>query len=215
MTRLDDKFLDKIPDPKLKSGVSEYIRLWNAGLKKQANAVVKSAMEHFDTLPETEQSRFFDMLCEALEGCDCIRLSHEVSVRLREYLCACAKRRQMPQSRWYCVLYNIGVDNEAEIYSAHSEDFALARHYYGMLIAELSFGAHHFPEGCCIMKADYARYCGECERVLKNHPLDGADYLYYKALYEAYYLWDGKSDFTEHCKCCGVAFKEIPAYYYR
>ncbi len=217
MTKLDGKFTAQISDERLKSGISEYIRLWNNGLKKQANTVVKGAMEYLDTLSDTEQAEFFDTLCEALEAKGEAQITHGVSVRLREYLSSCTAKDLMPQSRWYCLWYGrygMGLDEVRAVYGKHSDDSKLAELYYRMLLSELYFGAHHFPEGCCISVEEYREYCSECERVIKAHSFDSAGYLHYKWLYEAYYSWDRNSDFKEYCKSRGAEFEEVCAYYY-
>lgn len=84
----------------------------------------------------------------------------------------------------------------------------------------LEFGAHHFPEGCCISREEYEDTIKTAERIIAERKAPErlvAETRYYRALYELYYKWNdggGNSDFAELCAANGIPFKAVRAYYY-
>ena len=88
-------------------------------------------------------------------------------------------------------------------------------------VEQLEFGAHHFPEGCCITREGYEDTIKTAEKIIaeKEVPQQSADDVrYYKALYELYYKWNdsGRSgDFAEFCAKNGLRFHAVKAYYYK
>ena len=218
MKTITSDFISAIDDLHLKHGITEYIRLWQSGLKKQANSSIRDTMQYFDTLDKTVQRNFEDSLCKSAEKSKtAVRLPYEISVRLSASLKQSADNNEMPRSRWYCMLFCTGSQMIKDIYYKHPDDHAIAEMYFSSLLSDLDFGAHHFPDGCCISKSCYHECVLECEKLISTHSFSDAllsEYQYLISLYTAYYSWDRICDFSELCKKHGIKFTAIPAYYY-
>lgn len=139
----------------------------------------------------------------------------------------------MPQLRW---AYQLGgryfnphdpnlkqdpYDILERAYSHPDCDQKTVELYLECQIDNLGFGAHHFPEGCCIAREVYEECVRTAEMILSEHelPPEYAEELeYYKALYRIYFEWsDGgrKGDFDELCEAAGISFTAPRAFYYK
>ena len=205
MNTLTSDLLSSIADPQLRHGISEYIDLWRSGLKKQANSSIRKTMQYFDTLDENTRRVFEDNLCKSIENSKTDRrLPYEISVRLERSLKQSADNNEMPRSRWYCMLFCTGSQMIREIYRKHPDDYPIAEMYFSSLLSDLDFGAHHFPEGCCISEDHYHECVSECEQLFSIHSFADAlrsEFSYYKALYTAYYYGTETVIFQSSANC--------------
>ena len=83
----------------------------------------------------------------------------------------------------------------------------------------LAFGAHHFPDGCCIEREEYERAIARCkEAIIRYEELNvhGSVVSYYKTLYAVWekYCASGKTaDFCAMCAREGISFPaKLPPY---
>ena len=164
--------------------------------------------------------------------CGSPRLPFQLTGLIFEYLNRECAEEKMPQMRWAYQLFGkyynphdpqCAVDTYrilAHAYDHPECDQKTVDLYFDAQVNELGFGAHHFPEGCCIAREMYEDCISVCERILSEkqvHEGLAAGYRYYKALYELWYNWNdnGRSgDFTELCKANGLEFAPFKAYYY-
>lgn len=105
-------------------------------------------------------------------------------------------------------------------YNHRERDLKTAELFLEEQLSVLEFGAHHFPDGCCIERSAYREAVTLAEKILtENNISQGlADELdYYRRLYTVWYEWfdsGRQGDFAEKCRAAGLKWEEIPAYYY-
>lgn len=228
-----------------KSGVDEYIELVDKGLKKQANKLLFEFADRFKAnVPENEADVILYQFCRDIleEGGypkfrefgfrGTYQLPFQLSGLVFDYLMRECGRNKMPQMRWEYQLFG-KYYNPHDPKNEHSPYEILERAYdhpdcdqmtvdlyFNAQLDELGFGAHHFPDGCCISREYYGECVGICEKILAEKEVhDGlaAEYRYYKALYELWYKWNdgGRSgDFDELCRREGLEFASVSAFYY-
>ena len=104
---------------------------------------------------------------------------------------------------------------------AHPEcDQLTVELYFNAQLDELGFGAHHFPEGCCIAREYYEECIGICTKILSEKKVGEEfikEYRWYKSLYELWYKWDDggrNGGFAELCRQAGLEFEPVKAFYY-
>ena len=207
----------------LQKGLNEYCKLWEQGLKKQANVVIRDIMKYYDTLSEDVHKEFILIVCT--EICDNnvelfrdYTLPYEVSIRLGQELFSYVNQGILPQARWHCKLFG-DLDETISIYQKNKDDFKIAEILMFRLIYLLSFGAHHFPEYSClenVSELDEAEELGK--EILKNHNIDvkiQQEFRYYIKLHRLFNSWDREGDFALLCRGNGLDFNEISAYYYK
>lgn len=127
----------------------------------------------------------------------------------------------MPHLRWYYELFK----NSPEVYEngapdivdilkrayVHNEcDEKTIKFYYIYWLNLLSWGAHHFPEGCIIDKQDYDLAFDNCNKIASEHTVPEnllAEAVYFRKLYNAWecYLSEGKKrSFEYYCAQAGI-----------
>ncbi len=218
---MDDSEFSSLPD-KLRNGLSEYHRLWESGLKKKANEVLRDTMKYYDTLPSDVHGVFLSVICgkicdnRAKGAFDFIRIPYEISTRLSKELAQYMKDGVLPQARWYCELFG-DLDDKISLYERNKDDLPTAGLLLSALVNMLDFGAHHFPDYSCLEDGDLALALDYGRDILKRHDI-GIDmqkeFNYYIKLHELFESWDKKGDFSLLCEKHGLAFEKVRAYYY-
>lgn len=228
-----------------KAGVDEYIELVDKGLKKQANKALFEFADRFKAnVTEEEADGILYLFCrDILEngGYPKFReygfrgtsqLPFQLTGLLFDYLMRECERNKMPQMRWEYQLFG-GYYNPHDPKNEHRPYEILERAYvhpecdqltvdlyFNAQLNELDFGAHHFPEGCCISRELYADCVSVCERILSEKtvsPEMEREFRDYKTLYELYFKWsDGGrvGHFGEICCAAGLYFTAVETFYY-
>jgi len=218
---MDNLDLSGLPD-KLRNGLSEYHRLWESGLKKKANEILRDTMKYYDALPPDVHSLFLSIVCgkvcdnRAKGAFDFIRLPYEISTRLSKELAHYLKDGVLPQARWYCELFG-NLDDKMSVYEKNKDDLPTAELLLSALVYMLDFGAHHFPDYSCLEDGDLDLALDHGQDILKRHDINidlQKEFNYYIKLHELFASWDKKSDFSLYCKENGLEFESIVAYYY-
>lgn len=222
--------------------LGEYSALFEKGLKKQANKYLFAFAEDFKkNVPQDNADELLFRFCREFydEGCfpelrehGCIRLPYQLMGLLHEYLNRECAADKMPQMRWAYQLggrYYNPFDPKLEqdpydilkrAYEHPDCDQKTVELYFKNHLYDLGFGAHHFPEGCCIAREAYEEDVRIAENILSEHkvPPELAEGLeYYKTLYRIYFEWsDGgrKGDFYGLCEAAGISFTAPKAFYY-
>ncbi len=98
----------------LRSAIGEYGRLWDLGLKKQANSVMRSLVAEVDAIPsQNERDQLMLSLCaELFEGDDpplkkngCSMLPFGLNRLMKESLARKCEEGTLPWLRWYYELF--------------------------------------------------------------------------------------------------------------
>jgi len=225
------------------AGIGKYWELFEKGLKKQANKFLSEFAEDFRrSVPRNEGDALLYRFCaDYFDGDrfdehkqERIHLPFHLTGLLNDYLARECKAEKMPQMRWafqiFGKYYNPHDPNQEELkpydilekaYEHPDCDQKTVNLYLERQVYWLWFGAHHFPEGCCITREDYEDTIKTAKRIIaeKRVPAHLAeDTRYYKALYELYYKWndgDRVGDFAELCAANGLEFHAVKAYYYK
>lgn len=224
------------------AGIGEYKELFDKGLKKPANKLLFEFTDKFkENVPRAEGDEILCRFCREFldEGkFEEFRIygSPDLPYQLTGLIHDCLNREcaqnKMPQMRWAYQLFgryynphdpqNIN-DPYLILERAYTHpdcDQITVDLYFNAQLCELGFGAHHFPEGCCIAREVYANCIGVCERILSEKQVPDelrAEYEFYKRLYGLWYRWsDGgrEGGFDELCEENGVEFEPVKAYYY-
>lgn len=225
-----------------KAGVDKYSELfYGKGLKKQANKLLFEFADNFKkNVPQSDGDEILYRFCrEILEEGKFpefrgygLRLPFQLSGLVFDYLMRECEKNKMPQMRWEYQLfgkYYNPHDQKCEhspyeilerAYAHPNCDQLTVDLYFNAQLDELGFGAHHFPEGCCIAREYYKECVGICEKILSEKEVGAElieEYRFYKALYELWYKWSDSGrdgDFAELCRQAGVEFAPIKAFYY-
>ena len=193
---------------RLKFELCEYLRLYGAGLKKQANEHLKGAVRKFkNEFSEAERDYALGELCrEILDESESelkklkSRGNGELPFRLGELVGEYLKKRciagQMPHLRWAYQICAHGLrrlDKDELLRRAYRHERCDARTvelYFCMLLDALDWGAHHFPEGCLIERAYYEQLIREARDVREKHEISERLNLEFEnlvKLYECYF----------------------------
>ncbi len=230
-------------DHPIYEGFIENIRLYHdlyeKGLKKEANRHIgKFASEFQTTLPKEIRDGLLYRFCrDVCDGKDLIKLRRRGNWRLPypldqlvwEYLKEQCRLEAMPQLRWTYELYghnpfDAAFDSFEMLKRAFSQkgcDEKTAELYFDHHLHVLSYGAHEFPNGCCIARPTYEEMIRECRHVLaiKSIKRDQINMLmYYEKLYKCFYAhYDSgrEKDFYALCENEGINFENMPAYFYK
>lgn len=228
-----------------KAGVDEYIELVDKGLKKQANKRLFEFTDRFRAnVPEDEADDILCLFChDILEdgGYPKFRefgfrgttqLPFQLSGLVFDYLIRECGRNKMPQMRWEYQLFGKyynphGQNNQHSPYEIleraynHPEcDQLTVDLYFDAQLNELGFGAHHFPDGCCIARETYEECVSVCEKILSEKTVSEEmqlEFHDYKTLYELFYNWSDngrQENFAEICRNAGLNFSPVEAFYY-
>lgn len=224
------------------AGIGKYSALWNKGLKKQANKALAAFAEDFKkNVPQDNADELLFRFCREfydeggfpeLKEHGCIRLPYQLMELVHEYLKRECLADKMPQMRW---AYQLGgryfnpfdpnleqdpYDVLKRAYEHPDCDYKTVELYFESQIDELGFGAHHFPDGCCIAREVYLEDVKTAEKILSEYTLPpefSEELEYYKTLYRVYFEWsdnDRKGDFDELIKAAGIEFSAPKAFYY-
>lgn len=217
-------------------GINTYYELWDKGLKKQANKVMKETMVQFGKLPEEEQLTIASGYCRYV--CDellpnqvktfCSRIYHTLPYDAAQCFFKCIKpladKGEMPYLRWVYEVFGQDIDLLERAYEHKECDTKTVQIYFDALLEIFYWGAHHFPEGCCISKEYYKDTLSKCERIVREHgeelkPGMRDDFVYWKKLYDVWYAFE-KSDvrdlevFYDMCKKENIRFRAPASFYY-
>lgn len=225
------------------AGLREYWELFDKGLKKQANKYLFEFADDFKkNVPQAEAD---ELLCRFCRECldedhfpefkrfGFLRLPFQLTGLLNDFLNRECGREKMPHMRWAYQLFGMyynphdpkNLNDPYHILErayAHPDcDQKTAELYFYQQVSELGFGAHHFPEGCCIARTLYEKDVNTAEKILSEKTIDPRmveEFEYYKKLYEVYYGWrcrGGTEDFYMLCEAAGIGFTAGRAFYYK
>ncbi|MDE7361073.1 MAG: hypothetical protein K2N38_03990 [Oscillospiraceae bacterium] len=224
-------------------GIEKYWMLFEQGLKKQANKHLFDFAERFkkEVTQEEGDVLLFRFCADYIDSdrfddhkrYGDINLPFQLTGLLNDYFVRECRAEKMPQMRWAVQVfgryYNPHDSNRDELktydilkraYEHPDCDQKTVDLYLDKQVECLEFGAHHFPEGCCITREEFEDTIKTAERIIaeRKAPDQLTDEVrYFKALYELYYKWhDGgrAGDFAELCAANDVPFHAVKAYYY-
>ncbi len=223
---------------RLKFELCEYLRLYDAGLKKRANEYLKGAVRKFKSeFSEAERDCALGELCREILDESKSELKNlknrgngELPFELGELVGEYLKRRciagEMPHLRWayqICMrgLHELGRGELLRRAYRHERcDERTVELYFCMLLDALDWGAHHFPEGCLIERAYYEQLTSEARDVMQKHKICAQlnlKFEYFVKLYECYFEFKsrgGEVDFYALCKEAGLNFTPVKSFYY-
>ena len=223
---------------RLKFELCEYLRLYDAGLKKRANAHLKGAVRKFKSeFSEAERDYALNELCrEILDESESelknlkSRGNGELPFRLGELVGEYLKRRciagAMPHLRrayQICARSLWELDKNDLLRRAYRHERCNActvELYFCMLLDALDWGAHHFPEGCLIERARYEQLTREARDVMQKHEISARlnlEFEYLIKFYECYFEFKSRGDevdFYALCKEVGLNFAPVKSFYY-
>ena len=193
---------------RLKFELCEYSRLYDAELKKRANAHLKGAVHKFKSeFSQTQQNHALGELCREILDENKSELKNlknrgngELPFELGELVGECLKGRciagEMPHLRWayqICArgLRELGRDELLRRAYRHERcDARTVELYFCMLLDALDWGAHHFPESCLIERSCYEQLTSEARDVREKHEISARlnlEFEYLVKLYECYF----------------------------
>ena len=223
---------------RLKFELCEYLRLYDAGLKKRANAHLKGAVCKFKReFSEAERDYALGELCREILDENQSELKNlknrgngELPFELGELVGEYLKRRciagAMPHLRRAYQICAHGLreldknDLLRRAYRHERCNACTVELYFCMLLDALDWGAHHFPEGCLIERARYERLIGEARDVTQKHKISERLNLEFEnlvKLYECYFEFKSRGDevdFYALCEKAGLNFAPIKSFYY-
>ncbi len=174
---------------RLKFELREYLRLYDAGLKKRANEHLKGAVGKFKSeFSEAERDCALGELCREILDEDQSELKNlknrgngELPFELGELVGEYLKRRciagEMPHLRWayqICMrgLHELGRDELLRHAYRHEHcDARTVELYFCTLLDALDWGAHHFPDGCLIERTYYEQLTSEARDSREKHEI--------------------------------------------
>lgn len=206
------------------------------GLKKQANAEMKSVVCYLNSLSNSDVDCIMHQFLS--EYCDCIiwnslkeRGNGDIPFALKEFirlwLIPRCEEKKMPELRWYYELYRndpigyqFAVKYLEDAYLSNECDQKTVDMLFDSYLDILGWGSHHFPNGYIIEKTTKEESIQNCERISKEKNV--SEYLmqrlqYYKILYSCYdkYVEDGKTrDFDAYLTEANIDFYYCKAFYY-
>ena len=217
---------------------------FRAGLKKQANKYLFGFTERFknEVAQEEGDALLYRFCADYLDG-DRFdihkqhvfeRLPFQLTELLNDYFIRECKAEKMPQMRWAVQIfgryYNPHDPNCDELktydilkraYEHPDCDQKTVDLYLEKQVECLEFGAHHFPEGCCITREKFEDTIKTAEKIIAEKEISpqlAGEVRYFKALYELYYKWHDKGragDFGKLCADNDLPFHAVKAYYYK
>lgn len=219
-------------------GLLEYYRIYDKGLKKQANKYIEDFVKTISTWEchslKNVLFRFAKELCD--DKCyDFMKLGkrgngripYALDVYLRDYLYSECLDNKMPQLRWFYELYRndkFGVEYATgmleKAYHHESCDEKTVELLFDSWIEILAWGAHHFPEGCIITKDAMENAVKQCKKIISERKVAEnlkAKLQYFELLYSCYYRFEEegrKKAFEEYCDEVNIEFVYNKAYYY-
>ena len=170
----------------LKFELYEYLKLYDAGLKKRANEHLKGTVSKFKSeFSQTQRDCALGELCREildenkselknLKNRGNGELPFELGELVGEYLKGSCDAGEMPHLRWAHQICTRGLrelDRDELLRRAYRHEHCDARTvelYFCMLLDALDWGAHHFPEGCLIERSCYEQLTSEARDVREN-----------------------------------------------
>ncbi|WP_346746537.1 hypothetical protein [uncultured Campylobacter sp.] len=163
----------------LKFELYEYLKLYDAGLKKRANQRLESTVSKFKSeFSQTQRDYALGELCREILDENKSELKNLKSrgngELVGEYLKGRCIAGEMPHLRWayqICAHCLRELDRNELLRRAYRHDHCDARTvelYFCTLLDALDWGAHHFPEGCLI---EYARYERLIREAIEKHEI--------------------------------------------
>ena len=222
----------------LKFELYEYLKLYDAGLKKRANQRLKSTVSKFKSeFSQTQRDCALDELCREildenkselknLKNRGNGELPFELGELVGEYLKGLCDAGEMPHLCWAYQICTRGLpelDRNELLRRAYRHDHCDARTvelYFCMLLDALDWGAHHFPEGCLIERSYYEQLTREAREAREKHEISERLNLEFEnlvKLYECYFEFKsrgGEVDFYTLCKEAGLNFAPVKSFYY-
>lgn len=219
----------------LRDVVGEYGRLWDLGLKKQANAVMRDLVTEVKAIPsQDERDQLMLTLCAELFEGDTPPLKENshgmlpfgLNKLMEESLARKCEEGTLPWLRWYYELFRSDPNAKNPIAMLRKAlelddvDQTTIDLYFGKLLDWLWYGHHHFPEGCLYTKDEYDELIEEGEELIRKvsvNPQMIAVFENHKGLYRCWEEWKerGKEgDFAHLCEEQGVRFRPAGSYYY-
>ena len=222
----------------LKFELREYLRLYDAGLKKRTNEHLKSTVSKFKSeFSQTQRDCALGELCREildenkselknLKNRGNGELPFELGELVGEYLKGLCDAGEMPHLCWAYQICTRGLpelDRNELLRRAYRHDHCDARTvelYFCMLLDALDWGAHHFPEGCLIERSYYEQLTREAREAREKHEISERLNLEFEnlvKLYECYFEFKsrgGEVDFYTLCKEAGLNFAPVKSFYY-
>ncbi len=202
--------------------LNQYIEIYNKGLKKQANAMMKETVCQLKSMADSDvdniiynflfeycDSDVWDVLKERGNG----DIPYDLKEFIRIWLTPRCEEKKMPELRWYYQMYHndrIGYKFAdkylADAYSSDKCDQKTVDMKFNSYLDILGWGAHHFPDGCIIENSDRDNCIKNCEKIMRENTVSEHllnELQYYKILYACYekYEKDGRiRDFDTYLK---------------
>nr|WP_315058820.1 hypothetical protein [uncultured Campylobacter sp.] len=217
----------------LKFELYEYLKLYDAGLKKPANKHLKGAVSKFKSeFSQTQRDYALGELCrEILDESELKNRGNDelpfwLGELVGEYLKGHCDAGEMPHLRWAYQICTRGLrelDRNELLRRAYRHEHCDVRTvelYFCMLLDALDWGAHHFPEDCLIERSYYEQLTREARDVMQKHEISARlnlEFEYFVKLYECYFEFksrDGEVDFYALCKEVGLNFAPVKSFYY-
>ncbi|MDO5045850.1 hypothetical protein [Campylobacter sp.] len=215
-----DEFLKKL---------TQYQELYDKGLKKQANAHLRSFMVKFDKVNgELKDKIWLEFCLNLYDICDFAHkilksrgngeLPYEINLRLHEYLVRNTQEGKMPHLRWfYELVHDEDALNKAYAHELCDEQtimLVFSRHIYN-----LYWWSHHLPDSCLSDKSRIENEIAACEKMILRHDIDilqRREFEYYKKLYEIWFSYNITKDgnFEKFCNDRGLSFYKEKIYSY-
>lgn len=219
------------------SKLETYNEYYQTGLKKKANSYLKDFLADFSrNVDEKEQMEIIHQLCR--EICDSQErhwllerghgtMPYELHEQVKEKLYMECQENKMPQLRWFYQLFRNdrkycqkAFDILDRAYNHALCDDKTVLLYFNSWIDILDYGAHHFPDGCCVTKEGYQEAIAKCEQIIAEKTVSERqleDLEFFKRLYTSWenYLADDRAkDFEDYCKEQQISYVTGNVYYY-
>ena len=222
----------------LKFELYEYLKLYDAGLKKRANQRLKSTVSKFKSeFSQTQRDCALDELCREildenkselknLKNRGNGELPFELGELVGEYLKWRCDAGEMPHMRWAYQICTRGLrelDRNELLRRAYRHERCDARTvelYFCMLLDALDWGAHHFPEGYLIERSYYEQLIRKARDVMQKHEISARlnlEFEYFVKLYECYFEFKshgGEVDFYALREKAWLNFAPVKSFYY-
>lgn len=213
-------------------GLNTYLNLYEKGLKKQANQLIKNFIKTLETNLDQKSlnlilERFCYELCDKKQH-DQLKsrgngsLPYELNRLIWQYLKANCEINQMPHMRWIYQLYGryynpFDPQYENNLYLILQQAYAhpacdqqTVDLYFHAQLDILDWGAHHFPDCCLITEQTYAEVVQQANQIMQDHCVSQRlleEFDLYLKEYDCYrkFLRMGKQgDFMQMCRQAGI-----------
>lgn len=210
-----------------KKGLLEYYKIYEKGLKKQANKYIEDYVKTISTWESNSRKQVLFQFTKELCDDKCHdfmkrgngRIPYALDVYLRDYLYSECLDNKMPQLRWFYELYRndkfgweyaVGMLEKAYVHESCDEK--TVELLFDSWLGVLTWGAHHFPDGCIITKDEMENAVKQCKKIISEKEVaEGlkADLQYFELLYSCFYKFveEGRiKTFEEYCDEANIDF---------